>query len=91
MNVGLFQVQIFSRVSLKKVAFSSLALSQADCFRSSTRFQAGSGYSLLSQSEVFAPGGVICRWQAQQRPDPPGSDARTSAHSGRYFPAHLFG
>ena len=32
MNVGLFQVQIFSRVSLKKVAFSSLALSQAAFF-----------------------------------------------------------
>ena len=32
MNVGLFQVQIFFRVSLKKVAFSSLALSQAAFF-----------------------------------------------------------
>ena len=49
MNVGLFQVQIFSRVSLKKVAFSSLALSQADCFRSSTRFQAADIRSSLSQ------------------------------------------
>ena len=36
-NVGLFQVQIFSRVSLKKVALSSLALSQQAAFlRSST-------------------------------------------------------
>ena len=47
MNVGLFQVQIFSRVSLKKVAFSSLALSQAAFFRFST---AVSGSSLINQS-----------------------------------------
>ena len=45
-NVGLFQVQIFFRVSLKKVAFSSLALSQAAFFRFST---AVSGSSLINQ------------------------------------------
>ena len=39
MNVGLFQVQICFRVSLKKVAFSSLALSQAAFFVDSVQLE----------------------------------------------------
>jgi hypothetical protein len=35
------------------------------------------------RSVLSARGGLICRWQAQQRPNPPSSDARTSAPRGR--------